>query len=143
MAIPAADTGLGATIGFTGLDSGDAPMISIDWDESTIEVLEAATLASTGQVPKIAGDLVDLGGCSCEFLWPSGITPPTVGTLGTLTITWPSRGAAEASVADLEGEAALVSFNYPAMARNELQRGTAAWTWDGQAALVYTSAVAT
>lgn len=134
MAADAVDTGLGATVTFSGLS---APVVSIEFGEQTIDMLDSSYLGTTGFVAKIVGDLIDAGDVTIEFLFDTPDTPITTGSNQTLTITWPQR-TGEAAAATMAGTAILVSNGFPSLVRNEIQRGSHTFEWDGQTGPTYT-----
>jgi hypothetical protein len=134
MAADAVDTGLGATVTFSGLS---APVVSIDMGDQTIEMLDSSHLGTTSFVEKVVGDLIDAGTITIETLFDTPDTPLTTGTLQTLTVTWPQRGG-ESAAATLVGTAAVTSQSFPSLVRNEVQKATITFEFDGQTGPAYT-----
>lgn len=136
MASDTVDTGLGATVTFSGLS---APVISIEFGDQSIDMLDSSHLGTTTFVEKVVGDLIDAGTVTIETLFDTSDTPITTGTLASLTLTWPLRGG-ESSKATLVGTAAVTSQSFPSLVRNEIQRATITFEYDGQTDPAYTVA---
>jgi len=134
MAAAVVDTGLGATVAFTGIVG---LLQEVDLGEQTIEMLDSSYLGTTGFVEKVVGDLVDGGTVTVTMLFNTSSTPITTGTNATLTATFPTR-TGESAAATYAGTATLTSQTFPTLIRNELQRQTLTFDLDGQTGPTYT-----
>ena len=138
MAIAELDTGLGASITFSGLV---APWTSIEFGGQTIEALDASSLASTGFIEKLVSDLADAGTVTVQYHWDTADDILTIGTTSSLTVTFPKR-TGEATAANMAGTAIVTDVTPPALHRGEIQVGSVTFEWDGYTGPTYTKGVA-
>ena len=96
------DTQQGASIVFAGLSVNIAAQ-SIPEVLQTVPVIETPHLGTTGQVPRIVGDLTDAEEFTVQFQNQGSSLKPVLGTVYTVTITAPlasGDGTAEKWVGD-------------------------------------------
>lgn len=84
-----ANTGTGATITF-GTSAFSARFTMIGGLAEEIPTLDDTDLSSSGYEEKVPGDLKSLEPIECELFWVPGTTSPPVGTVETITITYPN-----------------------------------------------------
>ena len=128
-----ADTGNGATFTRSGF-TVDIRSISIG--EQTIDLLDISILSTTGFAEKIAADLADAGSFTIEYLFDATDADVALGGAAvTSTITLPGSG----TPANIAGTAICTSKKYPDLMNNELNVGSATFTWDGVTGPTYTA----
>lgn len=130
------DTGNGATLTlalFTGTTAITAALdvISISPGNMTVSPIDVSTLATTGFMEKIPGDLADIGESTATFKWLTGVAVPTLpSAAGTCTLTFPLR-TGETTAATMTGTGFITGVQVPSMENGALQVGTITWQWDG------------
>lgn len=131
-----ADTGNGATLTRSGF-TVDIRSISIG--NQTIDLLDISILSTTGFAEKIAADLADAGSFTVEYLFDATDADVTLGgAAASTTITFPVVGGS-GTAATLAGTAICTDKKYPDLMNNELQMGSAVFTWDGVTGPAFTA----
>lgn len=129
-----ADTGNGATLTRSGFT---VDIRSITIGEQTIDMLDTSILTTTGFMEKVAADLADAGTFTVEYLFDSTDADVVLGgAAASTTVTFPSQGGTAATLA---GTAVCTSKKYPDLQNNELQVGSATFTWDGVTGPAFTA----
>lgn len=129
----AADTGNGATLAFAN-DSFDAAIVNASVGSRSLGMIDKSDLSTTGNMVKLAADLVDQGPITGEYLvdvTASSKFAPSIGPgfNDTLTITFPGQlGGADATYA-VSGH--ITDIDGPNIENNTLMRGTFEFTPDG------------
>lgn len=132
-----ADTGNGATM---TLESGFTARITrINIGEQTREALENSDLSTEDFMKKLPGDLPDAGTIEIDYWFRSDQALPVFDDPELVTMTFPTFPGASAP-ATLAGTGFLTSRKMPELVNNELQAGSAVWTWDGETGPAYTEA---
>lgn len=134
-----ADTGNTTTVTF-GTTSFAPTINSITVGEMTREALDDSHLGTTGQMTKIASDLIDAGGFEMEIQWDqsAGTFPPITTAAETITINFPLKSG-EATRATLAGTGFITSVSGPNIANGEIMVATIGVTWDGKTEAAYTA----
>ena len=130
----AVDTGHGATAAFSSSTGYDNYLFTtIGLGGSTIPTIDTTHLGTTGFRTYIPGDLKDTNEISFGFRFDpedqSAATLP-VGTVQTLTITWPNSGGL-ATEATLTGTGFVTDYQFPELTTDTVQDGTMTFKFDG------------
>ena len=131
------DTGNGATL---TLPSGySVALIDITPGKKTLAMIDSSTLATTGTRERIPGDLNDVASFTARFKWVPTVAEPTLGTVGTCTITLPLYGALT-NAATYSGTGCITGWMPPKLANGELMAGEVTVDFDGDTGPTYTVA---
>jgi hypothetical protein len=134
MALP--DTGNSATIVF-GTSGFTAKYHEIGGCEQEIPKIQDSHLGTVNWATTQPGDLKDPGEIECEFQWSADAQPP-IGTVETVTITYPLSGAHTVG-ATLAGTGYICKRKSSALKNNTLLIGNFTFCWDGKTAPVFTA----
>lgn len=137
----AAGTGNGATAVFT--TSGFAGKYKqIGELSQKLKALEADHLGTEDQNESVPDDLFDPGEIEFEFYFRTIGALPALGTLDTLTVTFPLR-AGEGAAAGYTGSGFLTERSLPKMVNSELMMAKLKFKFDGRVTkFAYTPATA-
>lgn len=131
------DTGNGATLTLPG--SYSVAIMTINPGAKTLAAIDASVLSTTGTREHIPGDIDDVAEMSATFKWVPTVAAPTLGTVGTCTITWPLYGALT-NAATFSGTGFITSWKPPEFVNGQLQAGEVKWMFDGDTGPTYTVA---
>ena len=131
------DTGNGATLTLPG--SYSVAIISIDPGAETLESLDVSTLATTSVHDMMPSDLKKVGECTVKFKWVSTTAAPTLGTVGTCTITLPTWQSLT-NAPTYSGTGYLTSWKPPTLENGKLMDGELKFQFDGDTGPTYTIA---
>lgn len=131
------DTGNGATLTLPG--SYSVAPISIEIGAETLESIDISTLATTTFMEKIPSDLKEVGEVTVTYKWVSTTAAPTLGTVGTCTITLPAW-AALTNAPTYSGTGYMTSWKPPSLQNGELMTGELKFVFDGDTGPAYTVA---
>lgn len=133
------DTGNGATITF-GTSALSLAVTEIQIGETTIDMLDVSTLATTGYFKRMAADLKSAGDITVSFLHITQTAAPGVGgTPETFTVTFPQQ-AGDSAAATLVGTVVITGWTPPTLKNNEVQMGQVKVSFDGDTGPTYTKA---
>ena len=127
-----ADTGNGATL-VMGTSGFTASYFSIGGFEQERPVMDSSDLATTGFNKKEAGDLVEPGEFTAEFIYDADDQPPISGTAETITLTYPSGATAA-------GTGFVSKWSAPELVNDDLQKASLTVQWDGGTGPAYVDA---
>ena len=131
------DTGNGSTLTLPG--SYTVAVIEITPGKKTLPMIPSSTLATTGTEEKIPGDLNSVEAFTARFKWIPTVAEPTVGTVGTCTVTLPLYGALT-NAATYAGTGCVTGWKPPMLANNTLMEGEVTFEFDGDTGPTYTVA---
>lgn len=114
--MPVNDIGDGTTIAF-GTSSFAAYVDSIRWSGQSREMIDMSHIATTGGMPFSPSDMYDPGTLQLDLHHDPDITPPLVGALETITITFPNRGLTSATFAC---SGAVQSYEFTSAKRDKI-----------------------
>jgi len=121
----AADTGAASTITFSSSTaSGNARLIGGHTEE--LGKVEINSLGLTGHKEYIPGDLIDPGEFDVEFEFDSAVVPPGIGTVETITVTYPD------GTDNIAGTGFIRAIKMPDLQNEELQVAVLTCAWDGK-----------
>jgi hypothetical protein len=128
-----------------------APIRSIGGFTQDREAVDAGHLGMVSFTKKVPAGLAEPGSFECEFIFdPSAesnfdgyVFPDVTGSAGTCTVTFPA--GANATAADVEGNAFVTSWTSPELTSDGLMTGTVTLQWEGgsAASVTWTEASAT
>jgi len=132
-------TGIGTAIAFSGGLSYTGRWLAVRGMQQMIEILDDTALASTNFKEYVASDLKDMPEIEIDLYWDYTATLPTIGTAGTLTITFPKQGATTAG--SMQGSAIIANFQMPDLTTEDTQLiGTLTVKFDGKTEPSFTKA---
>jgi len=140
------DTGNGATLTlalFNGTTAITASLsvISITPGAMTVSPVDVSTLATSGYMESIPGDLASIAESTATFKWLTSATIPTLpSATGTCTLTLPLRSG-ETTAATMTGTGFITTLQAPVMENGTLQVGTIGWQFDGDTGPSFTVSV--
>lgn len=122
------DTGNLATLTLPGAYS--VAIISINQGAAVLAPVDATVLATVTDQELIPGDIVVHGENTATFKWVGTVAKPTLGTVGTCTVTKPLTGALT-NAATYSGTGMITSWKPPDLANGQLMVGEVKWVYDG------------
>lgn len=128
------DTGNGATLTMPG--SYSVALTEIQAGAESIETYETSVLATTGAREFKPAELSMWDEVTFNFKWVPTVAKPTLGTVGTCTITWPLTTGSTA--ANLSGTGFLTSWKPPTFVNGQMQVGEGKFKFDGDTGPTYT-----
>lgn len=131
------DTGNGATLTLPG--SYSVAVESIEPGVEKLDALSVSVLGTTTTDEKIPSDLIKVSASKARFKWVSTVAKPTLGTVGTITITLPLQGALT-NAATYSGTGFISSWKPPALKNGEVMMGEVEFEFDGDTGPTYTVA---
>lgn len=137
MANARVDTGHGATCTF-GTSSYAFNWEIIDIGEQTIEVIGDTSLATSTNLTCRPGDLKEPGEISFEFQFDNAASLPALGTVETLTVTFPAASG-QTTQATYVATGFVRSLKPPRLTTNELQKGSLTFKCDGKTGPTFTA----
>ena len=94
--MPANDIGDGTTIAFA-TSAFVAYVDSIRWSGESREMIDMSHIGTTGGMPFLPSDMYDPGTIQMDLHHDPDVTPPLVGAMESITVTFPSRGGTAAT----------------------------------------------
>lgn len=131
------DTGNLASMTVPG--SFTVALMTIDPPEEAIPTIPVSVLATVSTEEKIPGDLTTWTKVTGTFKFVGTVAKPTVGTVGTLTITLPLVGALT-NAPTLSGTGFVTRWKLPRLENNVLQVGEFDAEFDGDTGPTFTVA---
>lgn len=131
------NTGNGATATLPG--SFSVALITIEPGESSLEPVDVSTLATTTDMENIPGDLVSHAEINFTWKWVATVARPTLGTVGTITLTGPLEGALT-NAPTYSGTGFLTKWKPPRMENGVLMVGEGSAKFDGDTGPTFTVA---
>lgn len=134
----AVDTGNGATItlGTTGAIGNVRRIVP---PKESLGSLDASHLGTTGFKEYIPDDLSDTAEAEFEIEFSTTIANPGLGTVETITITWPLQ-AGQSVAAKIAGTAFISGWDYPELANGQIQYHMVKVRFDGYTGPAFTAA---
>lgn len=134
-----ADTGHGATLTF-GTTGYTANRRMIGGSEFELPDVEKGHLGTTGFQEYMPGDLTEPGEFEAEFEFDPGTANqvPTLGTVETITVTYPIKSGQSAG-GTLAGTGYLKKFGTPELRTNTLMVAKGTVKWDGVTGPTFTA----
>jgi len=137
MANVATDTGHGATLTF-GTDTYAWSWTKLDLGTVAKPAVDTSHLGSSKRT-FMAGDLVDHGEFTVEYLFDCGDDAPQPGASQTCTITFPTPTGLT-TPATYAGTAIVTACKLPELVSEQLQMGTLTCRWTGATGPTFTKA---
>lgn len=131
------DTGNLASMTVPG--SFTVALMTIDPSEESLPKIPVNTLATVGTEESIPGDLTAWTKTTGTFKFVGSVAKPTLGTVGTLTITLPLVGALT-NAPTLSGTGFVTRWKPPKLENNMLQVGEFDAEFDGDTGPTFTPA---
>lgn len=145
------DTGNGATItfaanmGFGTATTSLSMAIDVTQGEQSIGIIDVSTLATSGVMESIPGDLAEFAESSANIKWLTSAASTVAmnaslpASAGTILLTYPAR-TGETTAATYSGTGFVTGHTPPALANGQLQVGNVKWKYDGDTGPTYTGA---
>lgn len=134
-----ANTGVGATLVLSSGSTFTGTWKSISAFNQSVAALDDTALSSTDYKEFVPDDLAEIDPITVELYGALGTTPPTVGTVCTVTITFP-RQSGQTNGAVLTGTAIITRFAQPDLAIGSRLMSTMELQFDGKTGPTFTVA---
>lgn len=131
------DTGHGFTMTFatSGLT---VLMRELDLPEEVIQIIDASYVGDAS-VLKLPGDTTDHGEFSGRYVFNPTAARPALGTVETITFTFPKMLTASSAPANLAGTGFMHKRKLPNLQSNQLQEGTFGGVFNGDTGPTFTA----
>ncbi len=134
------DTGHGSSITF-GTTGGTWKVLSYDNNlEYSLPRVKTSYMATSSVDAYMPGDLRDHQPITVKVLFQGTQGLPAMGTVETITVTFPIPGGGAVSAATIAGTGFIMGVKYPPLRTNELQIGEITFTFDGGTGPTWTAA---
>ncbi len=133
------DTGNGTTVAFSSTTISGHVFQELGGGEATLGKVEASALGTSGDANYIPHDLRENADISGALIFSQDNGLPSLGTVETLTITFPKLVATN-TAATLAGTGWISRTGPPtSIANNTLMAIPFSWTWDGDTGPTFTA----
>jgi len=140
MATAKPDTGHGATLTMT-TNSGAYKLRGIPTNlKSSLPIVNISYLGTTTDTESMPGDLVEHDEVECEILFEAVTGLPSLGTVETITITFPLQASGASTAANIAGTAFITSRTFPPFSSNTELIGRITFKYDGATGPTFTAA---
>lgn len=133
------NTGIGATLVLSGGSTYSARWRSISAFSQTVTALDDTALDSTDYKEFVPDDLAEIDPITVEHYTNLSATPPVVGAVCTVTITFPKQPS-QNTAATLTGTAIITRFNQPELSVGNRLMSTIEFQFDGKTGPTFTKA---
>jgi hypothetical protein len=140
MATARPDTGHGFSITF-GTTSFTGKLRGVPTNLSrTLPVVNISHAATSGEQETMPGDLIELGEIEVDVLFEAVTGLPALGTVETITITFPLQSSGASTAANIAGTGFLINATFPPLQSNQEMLGKIRFKYDGATGPTFTAA---
>lgn len=140
MATAKPDTGHGASLTMT-TNTGSYKLRGVPTNlKSSLPIVNISYLGTATDQETMPGDLLEHDEVECEILFEAVTGMPAVGTVETITITFPLQSSGASIAANIAGTAFITSRTWPSFATNSEMIGRITFKYDGATGPTFTAA---